>query len=100
VRELRNALERALLLGSGRIDRIDLLFDSRAPVAPSGGRLPFPASLAAIEKEAAFAMLERFQGNKSAAAAALGISRSRLYRLLGEAEPVDPPGPPQPANEP
>ena len=29
-------------------------------------------------------MVERTGGNKSAAADALGISRSRLYRLLGE----------------
>jgi transcriptional regulator with PAS, ATPase and Fis domain len=37
-----------------------------------------------IEKAAAQAILEREGGNKSAAAAALRISRSRHYRLLGE----------------
>jgi DNA-binding NtrC family response regulator len=32
-------------------------------------------------------MVERFEGNKSAAAEVLGISRTRLYRLLeGDAE--------------
>jgi DNA-binding NtrC family response regulator len=86
VRELRNAIERAVLLGDGRIRVADLFVDgSRERV--SGGDdspIPFPATLDAIEQAAAAAMVERHRGNKSSAAAALGISRSRLYRLLGE----------------
>ena len=35
-----------------------------------------------IEKAAARSMVQRLEGNKKAAADALGISRSRLYRLL------------------
>jgi two-component system, NtrC family, response regulator HydG len=84
VRELRNGLERALLLGDGVILSDDLFHG--VPTAgvrmDSGGALPFPATLDEIERAAAFAMLERADGNKSAAADALGISRSRLYRLL------------------
>jgi DNA-binding NtrC family response regulator len=84
VRELRNGVERALLLGDGALDPADL-FPGGAEVAGGGGgggALPFPATLAEIERSAAFAMMERMEGNKSAAAEALGISRSRLYRLL------------------
>jgi DNA-binding NtrC family response regulator len=85
VRELRNGLERALLLGDGGINPDDL-FHGTAPTALArdgdGGALPFPATLDEIERAAAFAMLDRVDGNKSAAADALGISRSRLYRLL------------------
>lgn len=84
VRELRNALERALLLGGDRLDTSDLFATSHAsPPAPSTS-LPFPAPLDTIEREAARQMLDRFDGNKSAAAAALDISRSRLYRLLDD----------------
>lgn len=83
VRELRNALERALLLGDGGAPAIEDLFPHPTRAHPdSAGTLPFPASLTRIEKAAARAMVERLQGNKSAAADALGISRSRLYRLL------------------
>ncbi|HEX2077148.1 MAG TPA: sigma-54 dependent transcriptional regulator [Longimicrobium sp.] len=85
VRELRNSLERAVLLSDGAI-RPEDLFHGPAPSAVprdgGGGTLPFSATLDEIERAAAFAMLDRVDGNKSAAADALGISRSRLYRLL------------------
>jgi DNA-binding NtrC family response regulator len=85
VRELRNSMERALLLGDGGLDPADLfpsLGGAEGPGGGGGGAIPFPATLAEIERSAAFAMMERMEGNKSAAAEALGISRSRLYRLL------------------
>jgi two-component system response regulator HydG len=88
VRELRNALERAVLLGEGDLRLDDLFRQPRVNSGgPAGAALPFPASLAEIERAAALRMVERFEGNKSAAAEVLGISRTRLYRLLeGDAE--------------
>ena len=85
VRELRNAIERALLLSEGEALRLeDLFIEARpAPVArAAGGALPFPAPMEEIELAAVRAMLERTDGNKSAAARRLGISRSRLHRAL------------------
>ena len=88
VRELRNSIERAVLLGGETLTVADLF--QEAPGTQASPRetaaIPFPATMDAIESAAARAMVERFDGNKSAAADALGISRSRLYRLIGEPE--------------
>ncbi|HEX2091863.1 MAG TPA: sigma 54-interacting transcriptional regulator [Longimicrobiaceae bacterium] len=85
VRELRNGIERALLLGDGgRLDPDDLFPRARQVPVRHDGVIPFPAPMEEIERAAALAMTEQMGGNKSAAADALRISRSRLYRLLGE----------------
>jgi transcriptional regulator with PAS, ATPase and Fis domain len=87
VRELRNAIERALLLSAPGTLELGPL-SAHGP-APAGGQtLPFPASLNDIVQAAARAMLETTGGNRSEAARRLGISRSRLQRLLqGTPEP-------------
>jgi DNA-binding NtrC family response regulator len=82
VRELRNAMERATLLASNATIRAaDLELDERQPGQVSGV-IPFPATLATIVKATIRAMVDHCAGNKSAAARRLGISRSRLLRLL------------------
>ena len=81
VRELRNSVERSLVLsprGTLRLEEMGLRQD---PVR-SEGALPFPATLAVLTRAAAVAMVQLTEGNKSAAARRLGISRPRLQRLL------------------
>jgi DNA-binding NtrC family response regulator len=82
VRELRNAMERATLLARNHVilDGELELDESRAPIAD--GRLPFPAPLTTIVQAALHEMLALHGGNRSEAARRLGISRSRLHRLL------------------
>jgi DNA-binding NtrC family response regulator len=84
VRELRNTIERALLLslpGSLALDEMAL---EEAPAPAADGPLPFPATLGVIQRAAARAMLDVTGGNRSEAARRLGISRSRLQRLLAD----------------
>jgi two-component system response regulator PilR (NtrC family) len=97
VRELENILERALALAEGsRLDTEDLQLQS-APRAPGSQRLnrrrddrdrlaavggDLPGYMDSIEKEILGMALERYQWNRTEAAAALGISfRSLRYRL-------------------
>jgi DNA-binding NtrC family response regulator len=83
VRELRNAMERATLLArDGVIVEADLEITA-ATGAMNSGRLPFPAPLSTIVQAAAREMVALHEGNRSEAARRLGISRSRLHRLLG-----------------
>ncbi len=87
VRELRNAMERALLLSPPGTLELAELAPSQV-TASRGDTLPFPARLDEIMRAAAQAMLAATGGNRSEAARRLGISRSRLARLLeGVAEP-------------
>jgi len=81
VRELRNTIERMLLLSEpGTLSLTEL--EGPSPTQSSAGALPFPARLAEIQGAAARAMLKATGGNRSQAARQLGISRSRLQRLL------------------
>lgn len=83
VRELRHAIERALLLSPRGTLEPDELAPAVAAAPPEvSGGLPFPASLDDVQYHAARAALDLNDGNKSAAARLLGISRARLQRLL------------------
>ncbi|MBL8979881.1 MAG: sigma 54-interacting transcriptional regulator [Gemmatimonadetes bacterium] len=82
IRELRNVLERALLLSShGRLEAADLGLDAARPLASADG-VPFPATMSEITRAAAHAMIRLCDGNKSEAARRLSISRTRLLRLI------------------
>jgi transcriptional regulator with GAF, ATPase, and Fis domain len=91
VRELQNAVERAVILvGPGRqIGPVDLgLTETGLPVAPSRGDAPretetgAPATLADVERAHILATLERLNGNRTHAAAALGISLRTMRNKL------------------
>ena len=81
IRELRNAVERSLVLSPRGTLRLEEMALRRDGVRAEGG-LPFPATLVVLNRAAALAMLQLTEGNKSAAARRLGISRPRLQRLL------------------
>ncbi|HEX5030455.1 MAG TPA: sigma-54 dependent transcriptional regulator [Candidatus Eisenbacteria bacterium] len=80
VRELEHSVERAVLLASDdtRIGPADLLL---RPAAESSGRLE-DMTLDEVERYLIRRALDRYEGNVSRAADALGLSRSALYRRL------------------
>lgn len=88
IRELRNIMERAVVLARGkRITERDLPEELFVPetAAPHCESAPPPlGSLKEMETHAIRAALERFQGNKSKAAKMLGMSRKTFYKRLEE----------------
>jgi DNA-binding NtrC family response regulator len=86
IRELANAIRRGVLLGDAPLISVEDLppavlkksADSR-PATPTGD---LRESMAAAEKMLVEATLERFKGNRTAAAKALGIDRRTLYTKL------------------
>ena len=91
IRELQNAIERALILADGElISGAHLGIAGHSPAA--AGMLFRPAAvesfapvmqpLAEVEKQSVIEALRRAKGNKSHAAAALGLSRGALYTRL------------------
>ena len=81
IRELKNALERALLLSPLGTLALAELMPAVSDVAWAAG-LPFPGELDAITAAAARATLEACGGNVSEAARRLKVSRARLRRLV------------------
>ena len=88
VRQLRNAIEKMVVLASGDTLGMEDLPPGAEATAPLE-RAASPqdtvgdgATLAATEKETILAALDRCGGNKTAAAKELGISRRTLHRKL------------------
>ncbi len=81
IRELRNVLERALLLsGTNELDADDL--DLRAPGRREVAREGAPRTLAEVERQAIERALAEASGHVGRAAEALGIRSSTLYYKL------------------
>src|SRR5882724_4749214 len=91
IRELQNAIERALILAEGELISAGQLgivprpsrdvTTAAAPVPDSDRRADVRA-IAEVEKQMIADALRRANGNKSRAAAALGLSRTQLLRRV------------------
>lgn len=82
VRELRHTVERAFILAENLIDVEHLIFESEQQESHNHDSIPSGMSLDELEKIAIKQALEDNQGNKTEAAAQLGISVKTLYNKL------------------
>jgi DNA-binding NtrC family response regulator len=82
VREMENVIERALVLGTGKVINVEDLPDSLREQPPPNGGGPTGRRLADIEREHILRTLRAVKGNKAAAARVLGLNRKTLYRKL------------------
>src|SRR5262249_987844 len=91
IRELRNVIDRAVLLTSGSTitrEHLRLEQDRRArrsvprPVASAPAPEVPPALLEHPQRKEIVALLEEFAGNQSRTAEALGISRNTLFARM------------------
>ncbi len=84
VRELENVLERAMIFAEGAsLEARDIDLPAAAGPAAAAPEQP-PETLAAIERRAIVASLQRWQGNRTRAAEELGIGRRTLQNKIRE----------------
>ena len=85
VRELRNAVHRAFILADGDLD-LSVAIDRPLPLSSNGDgqvlRIPVGTPLAEAERWMIVATLRKCEGNKTRAAALLGVSLKTLYNRL------------------
>lgn len=84
IRELRNTVEKAVLLGSGHTIQVDHLPDEVRLAAPHGAGLPCPpgGTLELLEREHISQVLSEAGWNQSKAAGMLGIHRNTLRNKM------------------
>ncbi|WP_434348770.1 enhancer binding protein Nla6 [Myxococcus virescens] len=84
IRELRNAVERAVILCDGELITREHLPPDMAGKSPERHtfRLPFGLSLDAVEREYILGSLQRNGNNKARTAEVLGVSEKTLYNKL------------------
>lgn len=90
VRELKNLIERALILSSGKVLQPEhLQFQVFSPSEAESSRVtnlpPLPFNLREAEQILMRRALESAAGNITEAARMLGVHRSKLYRVMGKA---------------
>ena len=85
VRELRNAVHRAFIMADGDLDLTGAI-DKPLPLSSIGDmqclRIPVGTPLADVERWMIIATLRKCEGNKTRAAALLGVSLKTLYNRL------------------
>lgn len=80
IRQLKNMVEQAVLIGGGRLDKE--LFSSMTDLMGSGEEARFSGTLTDVEKNLIEDALEKAEGNMTQASRILGITRQTLYRRM------------------
>jgi DNA-binding NtrC family response regulator len=86
IRQLRNVVERAIVLTKGRKITRRELTEELAMFRKSSNSIDSMITLKEMEGQAIIKALQESMGNKSKAANALGISRKAFYKKLRELE--------------
>ena len=85
IRELKNVLERAVILSGGEpltVDEFSLELDDRPLVAGNSAGAVASSGLESAEKQMILDALEKAGGNKTETARLLKITRRRLYSRM------------------
>jgi len=86
IRELRNLVERMVVLSRGKVLDVKDIPAQVRETADSGGEVKIDAELTVdeMEKQMVIQVLEKTNGNRTKAAEKLGISRRTLHRKLNQ----------------